>query len=403
MPNLFSKELEVIRRGCVEVIQESELIEKLKKSKSEGRPLKIKMGFDPTAPDLHLGHSLGLRKLRDFQDLGHEVLFVVGDFTARIGDPSGKNKTRPPLDEEEIKKNAATYQAQVFKILDERKTQVVFNSKWCDALQAKDIIKLAAQMNVARMLEREDFKNRYSNGISISIHEFLYPLMQGYDSVALRADVEIGGQDQRFNLLVGRDLQKHHGQEQQVLILLPLLEGIDGVEKMSKSLGNSIGILDDAHEMFGRLMSIPDHLMPKYFEYLTRVPKDEIQSVLSSHPRDAKIRLAKEIVSLYHNPEIAQQEVEKFVSEFSKKEIPSDISEELVLEEKSNLLDQLVAAKVFPSKNEAKRAFQQGGVSYAESQNSNLTKLSLEHDLSQLPSELILKVGKRRWIKIKKS
>lgn len=403
MPNLFSKELEVIRRGCVEVIQESELIEKLKKSKSEGRPLKIKMGFDPTAPDLHLGHSLGLRKLRDFQDLGHEVLFVVGDFTARIGDPSGKNKTRPPLDEEEIKKNAATYQAQVFKILDERKTQVVFNSKWCDALQAKDIIKLAAQMNVARMLEREDFKNRYSNGISISIHEFLYPLMQGYDSVALRADVEIGGQDQRFNLLVGRDLQKHHGQEQQVLILLPLLEGIDGVEKMSKSLGNSIGILDDAHEMFGRLMSIPDHLMPKYFEYLTRVPKDEIQSVLSSHPRDAKIRLAKEIVSLYHNPEIAQQEVEKFVSEFSKKEIPSDISEELILEEKSNLIDQLVAAKVFPSKNEAKRAFQQGGVSYAESQNSNLTKLSLEHDLSQLPSELILKVGKRRWIKIKKS
>ena len=403
MPNLFSKELEVIRRGCVEVIQESELIEKLKKSKSEGRPLKIKMGFDPTAPDLHLGHSLGLRKLRDFQDLGHEVLFVIGDFTARIGDPSGKNKTRPPLDEEEIKKNAATYQDQVFKILDERKTQVVFNSKWCDALQAKDIIKLAAQMNVARMLEREDFKNRYANGISISIHEFLYPLMQGYDSVALRADVEIGGQDQRFNLLVGRDLQKHHGQEQQVLILLPLLEGIDGVEKMSKSLGNSIGILDDAHEMFGRLMSIPDHLMPKYFEYLTRVPKDEIQSVLSSHPRDAKIRLAKEIVSLYHSPEIAQQEVEKFVSEFSKKEIPSDISEELVLEEKSNLLDQLVAAKVFPSKNEAKRAFQQGGVSYAEGQNSNLTKLSLEHDLSQLPDGFILKVGKRRWIKIKKS
>lgn len=403
MPNLFSKELEVIRRGCVEVIQESELIEKLKKSKSEGRPLKIKMGFDPTAPDLHLGHSLGLRKLRDFQDLGHEVLFVIGDFTARIGDPSGKNKTRPPLDEEEIKKNAATYQDQVFKILDERKTQVVFNSKWCDALQAKDIIKLAAQMNVARMLEREDFKNRYANGISISIHEFLYPLMQGYDSVALRADVEIGGQDQRFNLLVGRDLQKHHGQEQQVLILLPLLEGIDGVEKMSKSLGNSIGILDDAHEMFGRLMSIPDHLMPKYFEYLTRVPKDEIQSVLSSHPRDAKIRLAKEIVSLYHNPEIAQQEVEKFVSEFSKKEIPSDISEELVLEEKSNLLDQLVAAKVFPSKNEAKRAFQQGGVSYAEGQNSNLTKLSLEHDLRQLPKGFILKVGKRRWLNIKKS
>lgn len=403
MPNLFSKELEVIRRGCVEVIQESELIEKLKKSKSEGRPLKIKMGFDPTAPDLHLGHSLGLRKLRDFQDLGHEVLFVIGDFTARIGDPSGKNKTRPPLDEEEIKKNAATYQDQVFKILDERKTQVVFNSKWCDALQAKDIIKLAAQMNVARMLEREDFKNRYANGISISIHEFLYPLMQGYDSVALRADVEIGGQDQRFNLLVGRDLQKHHGQEQQVLILLPLLEGIDGVEKMSKSLGNSIGILDDAHEMFGRLMSIPDHLMPKYFEYLTRVPKDEIQSVLSSHPRDAKIRLAKEIVSLYHSPEIAQQEVEKFVSEFSKKEIPSDISEELVLEEKSNLLDQLVAAKVFPSKNEAKRAFQQGGVSYAEGQNSNLTKLSLEHDLRQLPKGFILKVGKRRWLNIKKS
>ena len=403
MPNLFSRELEIIRRGCVEVIQESELIEKLKKSKSEGRPLKIKMGFDPTAPDLHLGHSLGLRKLRDFQDLGHEVLFVIGDFTARIGDPSGKNKTRPPLDEQEIKKNASTYQDQVFKILDKKKTQVVFNSKWCDALQAKDIIKLAAQMNVARMLEREDFKNRYSNGISISIHEFLYPLMQGYDSVALRADVEIGGQDQRFNLLVGRDLQKHDGQEQQVLILLPLIEGIDGVEKMSKSLGNSIGILDDAHEMFGRLMSIPDHLMSKYFEYLTRVPKDEIDSVLSSHPRDAKIRLAKEIVSLYHNPEIAEQEVEKFISEFSKKEIPSDISDEMVLEKNSNLLDQLVVAKIFPSKSEAKRAFQQGGVAYAKSQDSNLTKLSLEHDLSQLPMEFILKLGKRRWIKIRKS
>jgi tyrosyl-tRNA synthetase len=399
----FSQELEIIRRGCVEIIQEIELVDKLKKSTLENRPLKVKMGFDPTAPDLHLGHSLGLRKLRDFQDLGHEVQFVIGDFTARIGDPSGKNKTRPPLDEEEIKKNAETYQDQVFKILDPRKTQVVFNSQWCDALRARDVIKLAAQMNVARMLEREDFKNRYAKGISISIHEFLYPLMQGYDSVALRTDIEIGGQDQRFNLLVGRDLQKLAGQDQQVVILLPLLEGVDGIEKMSKSLGNSIGILDQPQEMFGRLMSIPDELMPKYFEYLTRLPKSDIQKTLESHPRDAKLKLSKEIVSLYHSREIADQEAEKFISEFSKREIPTEISEQLILKSSQSLLDQLVSQKIFPSKNEAKRAFQQGSIAYAENQNSDLKKLDLASDIGALPNECILKVGKRRWLKVKKS
>lgn len=400
MENEFSKEMEILRRGTVEIIQEDELLKKLEKSKRESRPLRIKMGFDPTAPDLHLGHSIGLRKLREFQDLGHEVLFVIGDFTARIGDPTGRSKTRPPLSESEIRKNAETYKEQVFKILDPKRTTVVFNSEWCERLNAKQLIELAAQMSVARMLEREDFKNRYAQGISISIHEFLYPLMQAYDSVALKADVELGGQDQRFNLLIGRDLQKHANQEQQVIMLLPILEGIDGVEKMSKSLGNAIGITENAHEMFGKLMSIPDALMRKYFEYLTPLPHEEIESLLKSHPRDAKLRLAKEIVSFFHSKEAAEQEEQKFISEFSRKEIPDEIENEVVLTNLKALLDQLVEQNVFPSKSEARRAFQQGSVYYTPNREQKLQRIEFEEPTSSLEHSGILKIGKRRWYKI---
>lgn len=398
-----TEQLEIIKRTCVEVISEAELLKKLEKSAEKNIPLKIKMGFDPTAPDLHLGHSLGLQKMKDFQDLGHEVYFVIGDFTARIGDPTGKSKTRPALTNDEILENAKTYQEQVFKILDPKKTKVVFNSEWCDKLGAADIIKLASQMNVARMLEREDFKNRYRSGISISIHEFLYPLMQGYDSVAMKADVEIGGQDQLFNLLVGRDLQKNAELAQQVVIILPLIEGTDGTEKMSKSMGNAIGITESPKEMFGKIMSIPDALMTRYFEFLTRVEKREYESLCKSDPRNAKIRLAKEIVSKYHDQESAEQEEQNFINQFSKKNFDEIEAEELDI---SGSLDKplskaLVEWKILVSNSEARRFLEQGScrlISKNEEQ-----KLSVEAKVSDLPNESILKIGKRKVFRIKRA
>lgn len=320
-------QLKILKRGVSEIISEAELSKKIESSLKSGKPLRVKMGFDPTAPDLHLGHCIGLRKLRDFQDLGHEVLFLIGDFTARIGDPTGKTKTRPPLTDEEVQKNALTYKEQVFKILDPKKTTVMFNSEWCTKLSATQLIEIAAQMNVARMLEREDFKKRYTSGQSISVHEFLYPLIQGYDSVAMRADIEMGGQDQRFNMLVGRDLQKHYGQEQQVLFFTPLLEGIDGSEKMSKSLGNAIGINESPKEIFGKVMSIPDSLMKRYFELATRIDETEVAKLLAGHPRDAKLRLAEDIVAQYHGKDAGKKEVEGFISTFSKQEVPADATE----------------------------------------------------------------------------
>lgn len=396
------QELEILKRGTSEIISEKELLSKLQKSKKENKPLRVKMGFDPTAPDLHLGHSVGLRKLRDFQDLGHEIYFLIGDFTGRIGDPTGKNKTRPPLTEEQVALNAKTYTDQVFKILDSSKTKIVFNSEWCAKLSAAEMVKLASQMNVARMLERDDFKARYQSGQSISIHEFLYPLLQGYDSVALKSDIELGGQDQRFNLLVGRDLQKDAGQESQVLILLPLIEGTDGVEKMSKSLGNSIGIKDEPKEMFGKLMSIPDALMAKYYEHLTRLDRAEVARLLAGHPREAKIRLAKEIVGFFHSAEIADQEELRFVKQFSEKQIPDDrqiISLSRWSERPS--MAKLIAEIDGISAAEAKRLLASGSCAIGNVSDPNvLDKISADYDSFLLMPGMVLKIGKRRFYEV---
>lgn len=400
----IDEELSLIKRGTSEIISESELKAKLKKSRDEKRPLRVKMGFDPTAPDLHLGHSVGLRKLRDFQDLGHEVYFLIGDFTGRIGDPTGKNKTRPPLSEEQIVENAKTYTTQVSKILDPKKTKVCFNSEWCSKLSSVDMIKLASQMNVARMLEREDFKARYQSGQSISIHEFLYPLMQGYDSVALKADIELGGQDQRFNLLVGRDLQKDAGQEPQVLILLPLVEGTDGVDKMSKSLGNAVGINENSKDMFGKIMSIPDELMSKYYELLTRVPESEIKTLLAGHPRDAKLRLAEEIVALYHSREVAASEREGFINQFSKKIYDDALAYRFDRKSfVSKTVAQLIADMTGESGSEVKRLLASGSCALIDKSGSLIDKIDAGFDLQKLETGMKIKVGKKRIFEIVES
>lgn len=318
-----------IKRGAEEILVEEELIAKLK----EGRPLRIKLGMDPTAPDIHLGHTVILNKMRTFQNLGHEVILLIGDFTAQVGDPTGKNATRPPLSEEDIKRNAETYAEQVFKILDPAKTRIEYNSTWLNKLGASGMIKLAAKQTVARMLERDDFKKRYSNGQSIAIHEFMYPLLQGYDSVALNADVELGGTDQKFNLLMGRELQKDAGQPVQCVLMMPLLVGLDGVKKMSKSAGNYIGVHDAPNDMFGKLMSISDDLMWNYYELLSARPLAEINQFKtdiaagSLNPRDVKIWLAKEIITRYHSAEAAESAHNDFTQRFSKNAIPDELPE----------------------------------------------------------------------------
>jgi tyrosyl-tRNA synthetase len=394
-----------IKRASVEIISEEGLQEKLKKVKEEKRPLRVKMGFDPTAPDIHLGHLIGLKKLRDFQDLGHQVLFLIGDFTAKIGDPSGRNKTRPPLSDAEIQQNAVTYKDQAFKILDPRKTQIVFNSAWCEKLSATDLIQLAGQMNVARMLEREDFKLRYQEGISISIHEFLYPLIQGYDSVAIKADVELGGQDQRFNLLVGRELQKHFGQEPQALILLPLLEGIDGEKKMSKSYGNAIGITEAPESVFTKIMSMPDALMPKYFELLTRIDALEYKAWIKEDPREAKMKLAEYLLDELHSASAAATERERYlkkasgqVSDLEAKPLPlPKDSDEFLF----RYLSQSVKPPVFASLSEARRMFEQGGVCVVDDENT--TRLSLETKINELENKSVIRVGKKKWFRVQKA
>ena len=320
--------LSVIKRGCEELLIETELVERLK----SGRPLRVKAGFDPTAPDLHLGHTVLINKLRQFQDLGHEILFLIGDFTGMIGDPTGKSVTRRPLSRDEIEANAATYREQVFRILDPDRTQVVFNSEWMDRLGAAGLVQLAAQHTVARMLERDDFSKRYKGGQPIAIHEFLYPLIQGYDSVALQADVELGGTDQKFNLLVGRQLQEAYGQVPQVVITLPILEGLDGVQKMSKSLGNYIGITDPPEEMFGKIMSLSDELMWRYFELLSVRDLGEIETWRASiaegaNPRDIKFQLALELVARFHSPSQAQAAHQTFVARFQRGILPEDVPE----------------------------------------------------------------------------
>jgi tyrosyl-tRNA synthetase len=324
----IEEQLESIQRGADEILVEKDLVSKLK----EGRPLRIKAGFDPTAPDLHLGHTVLINKLRQFQDLGHEILFLIGDFTGLIGDPTGKSATRPPLTPEEVKQNAETYQQQIFKILDKGKTKVVFNSEWMSKMSSVDMIKLAASSTVARMLERDDFSKRYKGGQSIAIHEFLYPLIQGYDSVVMKADIELGGTDQKFNLLMGRQLQEQHGQKPQCVLTMPILEGLDGVQKMSKSLNNYIGIADEPKDMFGKIMSISDDLMWRYFELLSFRPMSEIEGFIQEmadgkNPRDIKFLLAEEIIARFHSETEATAARESFIAQFAKNRIPDDIPE----------------------------------------------------------------------------
>ena len=386
-----------IKRGADEILIEDELIARLK----EGKPLKIKAGFDPTAPDLHLGHTVLINKLRTFQQLGHEVIFLIGDFTGLIGDPTGKNVTRKPLSKEDVLANAETYKEQVFKILDPAKTTVRFNSEWMDALGAAGMIKLAASQTVARMLERDDFKKRYGNNQPIAIHEFLYPLVQGWDSVALESDVELGGTDQRFNLLMGRELQKSQGQRQQTVLMMPLLEGLDGVQKMSKSLNNYIGITDAPNDMFGKIMSISDDLMWRYFDLLSFRPIAEIDALKAAveggaNPRDTKIELAKEIIARFHDDAAAEGAHQDFIQRFQKNAIPDDMQEVTVhLEgESMGIANLLKAANLVNSTSDAMRMVKQGAVKINGDKVED-TKLQLSEK-----GEAVYQVGKRKFARI---
>ncbi|HEY8252524.1 MAG TPA: tyrosine--tRNA ligase [Burkholderiales bacterium] len=352
--------IQTIRRGADELIVEEELAKKL----ASGRKLRIKLGLDPTAPDLHLGHTVVINKLRDFQRLGHQVQFLIGDFTGMIGDPTGKNQTRPPLTREAIQQNAKSYQDQVFKILDPASTQILYNSEWSDKLGAEGMIRLASRYTVARLLERDDFTKRLKSNQPIALHELLYPLMQGYDSVAMKADVELGGTDQKFNLLVGRELQKQYGQEPQCILTMPLLEGTDGVEKMSKSLGNYIGIAEPPQEIFGKLMSISDDLMWRYIDLLSFEPPEKIKAWKSEHPRDVKVRFAKEIVARFHSAKAGEQAQADFESRFREGEMPADMPEVTIKAGDGGLLiaQLLKQANLTPSTSEAQRMIEQGGV-----------------------------------------
>lgn len=386
-----------IKRGTDEILPEEELIEKLK----SGKPLTVKAGFDPTAPDLHLGHTVLINKLRTFQQLGHNVVFLIGDFTGLIGDPTGKNVTRKPLSKDQVLENAKTYQEQVFKILDPEKTQIRFNSEWMDKLGADGMIKLAASQTVARMLERDDFKKRYTTGQPIAIHEFLYPLVQGWDSVALESDVELGGTDQRFNLLMGRELQKEQGQSQQAVVMVPLLEGLDGVQKMSKSLNNYIGITDTPNEMFGKLMSISDDLMWRYYDLVSFLPLDEIAALKArvekgENPRDIKIMLAKEIIARFHDDDAAEKAHQDFIQRFQKNAIPDDMPElDIELGEEGiaigNLLKQ---ASLVGSTSDAMRMIKQGAVKIDGEKVSD-TRLVLTE-----AGENVYQVGKRKFARV---
>lgn len=386
------KQVSLIKKNIVEIVKEEELLEKIKGKGS----LKVKLGVDPTAPDIHLGTSIPLLKLRCFQDLGHKVILVIGDFTARIGDPSGRVKTRKPLSSEEINFNAQTYQKQVFKILNPEKTEIVFNSRWLAPLDFSQILDLASHYTVARILERDDFYKRYHNNYPIGLHEFLYPLMQAYDSVALKADVEIGGTDQTFNLLVGREIQKSYGQSPQVIITLPLLEGTDGKEKMSKSLGNYIGVNEPPEEIYGKIMSLPDELLGKYFRLLTPLSEEEIKNKEKLHPKKAKEDLAMEIVNFYYGKSSAEEASAKFNLIFKEKKIPEDIPVWKIKEDKIWIIKLLQLADLARSNSEARRLILQGGVKWDGGKIKDINlKVSLDN-------EHILQVGKRKFIKIVK-
>ncbi len=396
------EQMAVIRRGAVQVFPEEEMVEKLKKSAAENRPLRVKLGVDPTAPDIHLGHAVQLRKLRQFQDLGHKVVLIIGNYTALVGDPSGRKTTRPQLTMDEVEQYAATYVTQVAKVLDMAQTEVVKNGDWFSQMSFADVLKLASKTTVARTLERDDFSERMKAGTPVYVHELLYPLMQGYDSVMVRSDVEIGGTEQTFNLLVGRDLQRDGGQPPQVILTMPIIEGTDGTLKMSKSLGNYIGVNEPPAEMFGKVMSIPDAIMRKYYELLTNVPMAEVDKLLapSAHPREAKVRLAREIVSVYYNESSAAAAAEEFDRVFRKKELPDDVP--VVPLPKTSLSDGkmwivkvLTELQLEKSSSQARRVIEQGGAYFDGHRVNNVD--------AEIPVKdgMVVQVGQRKFARIK--
>jgi tyrosyl-tRNA synthetase len=398
------EQLEKISYGCAELISAPDLLKKLKRSVETKKPLRIKFGADPTRPDIHIGHTVVINKLKTFQDLGHHILFLIGDFTAMIGDPSGKNSTRPILSREEISENAKTYAKQIFKILDPEKTEIVYNSTWIDPLTPADFIRLSSQYTVARILERDDFTQRYKSGIPISIHELLYPLTQGYDSVALKSDVELGGTDQKFNLLVGRELQHAYGQESQVVLTMPILEGLDGVNKMSKSLDNYISVVDTPKEMFGKTMRISDELMYRYYELLTDYSPSQVKQLREQvqskekHPREVKVKLAQFLVKRFHSEAAALQAAEEFDRIFVNKGLPDEVPEMVLPSEKQKgICVLLVQLGLSTSNSEASRLIQGGGVQLNQEKVTD-PKLKLDLDSGK---EYLFKAGKKKFIKLK--
>ena len=396
----INEQMDLIRRGANEIVPEDELVKKLERSLKENKPLNIKLGCDPTRPDLHLGHSVVLRKLAHFQQLGHQIILIIGDFTGMIGDPSGRNSTRPPLTLEESRKNGESYIEQASKILRKEKTRIVHNSEWLGKMSFEDVIKLASKYTIARMIERDDFTKRFKAGIPISVHEFLYPLAQAMDSVAINSDVELGGTDQKFNLLVGRDIQREFGMEPQVILTLPILVGTDGVEKMSKSYDNYIGLSDSPSQIYGRSLSIPDNVIYTYYELATDISNTELAQIKSDlsnpeiNPRNLKRALARKLVEMYHNAEEAKNAEEEFDKIFIKKEVPDDIPEYKAKAAEMPLLDLIVEIEFAPSKGEARRLIQQGGVTL------DGDKVTDTNMTIKFGKEQILKVGKRKFIKL---
>ena len=395
--------IKIMLKGAAEHTDVKEIEEKLKEIEKENRPIRIKLGLDPSAPDIHLGHAVVLRKIRQLQDLGNEAIIIIGDFTGMIGDPTGKSKTRKQLSREQVEANAKTYQEQIFKIIDKNKTTVRFNSEWLGKMNFRDVIELCAKCTVARILERDDFKNRFENKQSISVHEFFYPLMQAYDSVAIKADIELGGTDQVFNVLMGRNIQKDYGQSPQITLFMPLLEGIDGVEKMSKSLGNYIGVNEDADTMYTKVMKIPDNMIIKYYELCTDVHPDEIAKIKQrflneENPRDIKMELAKEITTLYHSKEEAEKAEENFKTAFQKQEAPEN-AKEITIERNvdnlgNSLLDGIMTTGEYKSKGELRRLFEQGAVKI------NGEKITDIKTITKLESGTILQIGKGKFYKL---
>jgi tyrosyl-tRNA synthetase len=400
MAETTAKQIEVLKRGTVEVFREEELAEKLTKAAKKGRQLRIKLGLDPTSPDIHLGHTVVLRKMRQFQNFGHKAVLIIGDYTARIGDPSGQNTTRPMLSPEQIEKNAKTYFEQAGKILDtsDRKLEVRYNSEWLTGLNLADVIRLTSNMTVARMLERDTFEQRHEKGDSVGIHEFLYPLMQGYDSVMVKSDVELGGTDQTFNNLVGRDIQRAYGQQPQIVITMPILIGLDGKEKMSKSKGNYIGVTDQLNDMFGKVMSISDEMMENYFTLLTNLPAEKVNQLVNpdkTHPKEAKVLLAKTIVNQFYDEKTAEAAAAEFDKVFAQGQLPDDIPEIKMSAEPIMASKLLVTSKLVPSGSEAKRMIKQGAVEIDKN------KIDDPNSLVTPADGMIIQVGKRKFARIK--